>query len=212
MKIRYLFVGIILIAVLVAAVFIVKKFRPLTQPKISSAADAKAKGPVNAPIEIIEYSDFQCPACKMAQPVINEILILYPNKVRIVYRHFPLAGHQFAPMAHQAAECAAKQQKFWPMHDKLYADQEKWSLGAMNPSQSFLEYAQQNNLDLDAFALCLANADVANEILEEKQEGQTLLIKSTPTFFVNGKRFLGAKELKEQGIPFINEELKSQSS
>jgi protein-disulfide isomerase len=187
-----------------------RHFKPA--PKISRilAQDLKAKGPANAPIEIIEYSDFECPACKLAQGVLTEIDTAYPNKVRLVFRHFPLPVHARAPVAHQAAECAARQNRFWPYHDQLYNEQEKWTTGP-GPTLILIQYAKDTGLDLDTFAACITDASVTAEIIKEKREGQALLIHSTPTFFVNGTRFVGAKELKEQGIPYIQKELQSGS-
>jgi protein-disulfide isomerase len=210
MKAKFLWTGIILVAGLAGAVILYRHFKPT--PKISriQAQDLKARGPANAPIEIVEYSDFECPACKLAQPVLAEIEMSYPRKVRLVFRHFPLPVHMRAPVAHQAAECAAQQNRFWLYHDRLYNEQEQWTTGP-SPTQMLIQYAADTGLNLDIFADCLADPNVTAQIIKEKQEGQSLLIHSTPTFFINGTRFAGAKELKEQGIPHIQKELQAGS-
>src|SRR5207249_9420325 len=86
-----------------------------------AAANAEGKGPKTAPIEIVEFSDFQCPYCQKANPTVEQVLSTYGDRIHFVYRHFPLPNHPNAQPAAEAAQCAAEQDKFWPYHDKLFA-------------------------------------------------------------------------------------------
>src|SRR4051812_21808433 len=111
---RYVLTGIALIGFLAAAVFLVKKNRPVAVlPTVNvvtseNSSGPKARGTENAPILIEEYSDFQCPACQKAEPILTGILRDYPGKVQIVFHHFPLPGHKWSGISHQSAECANK--------------------------------------------------------------------------------------------------------
>ncbi len=127
MKYRYALTGVVLAAVLAAGIFFMKKTRPVSTASKTETNFPKAQGPVDAPIELIEYSDFQCPACQRAEASLKRIFDAYPGKIRFAFRHFPLPGHRWSPLAHQAAECAARKGKFWEFHDRLYANQQIWS-------------------------------------------------------------------------------------
>jgi len=166
----------------------------------------KTKGSWNAPIEIVEFSDFQCPACKHAQPVIEKLFKDYPGNIKMTYRHFPLAGHRWSPLAHQCAECAARQNKFWEYHDRMYAEQERWSV-LTDPTETFMQYAKDFNLDLDQFGTCVGDEKVTARITKEKEEGVNRQVRSTPTFFINHERFVGSKELETNGTKFIRKKL-----
>ncbi len=201
---KYILTGFILVALLVGIVFIQKRGGTNV---IGTAIDqSKAKGPITAKLQLVEFSDFQCPACKRAQPVLNALAQNYEGKLRIVYRHFPLQGHAFAKPAHQAAECAARQGKFWQYHDKLYDQQEVWS-ALKDPMQRFVEYAVETGLQLNQFGDCMADQKVTDEIFAEKADGERLKIASTPTFFINGERFVGSVELASKGEAYIRETL-----
>ncbi|MBI3317366.1 MAG: DsbA family protein [Candidatus Omnitrophica bacterium] len=200
MNSRYLFTGLIIIFILATGVFFLKKKMPPSNLKPSTVLSAgeKIKGPAEAPVEIIEYSDFQCPACRDAQPVLTKLLAEYPEKIRIVFHHFPLPSHRWAAMAHQAAECAHEQGKFWEYHDVLYQNQSSWSK-LMNPAETFLRDAGEMGLQLDDFVQCLSSEKVKRRILEEKAVGQKLQVSSTPTLFINGERLVGPIELQAKG-------------
>ncbi len=200
---KAIILGLVIVVVVAGAVLIQKGSIGATG-KINDPA--KAKGKASAKIQIVEYSDFQCPACKRALPVVEKIMNAYPGKINFQFRNFPLSGHQWAKTAHQAAQCAAEQKKFWPYHDKLYAEQEKWSV--LNDVMTrFVGYAQEVGLNLDKFGSCLANEQITQKILAERDEGVQLKVRSTPTFFINGKRFVGSRELDETADAFIRSEL-----
>ena len=96
---------------------------PYQPPRLAVAAEGQAKGPKDAPITIVEFSDFECPFCSKGEEVIQQVLAKYPGKIRLVYRDFPLPFHSHAQKAAEAAQCAGEQGKYWEMHGKLFANQ-----------------------------------------------------------------------------------------
>ena len=206
-KTKYFLTGVVLTGLLAAGIFMIQKSRPpVVFSNIETGTDLKSKGPLEAPVRIVEYSDFQCPACRMAEPAITKIMTDYPGKVYFVFRHFPLAGHRWSAISHQAAECANREGKFWPYHDRVYEQQAQWSV-LPNPSEAFLSYAKEMGISIDSFATCMANEKVRADIMEEKQKGEALKVESTPTFFVNGERVVGAVELQKKGTELIRKAL-----
>ena len=206
MNSRYVLVGIILAVALAAGVVVFKKQRHVEPPKRIEEEGLKSKGPVDAPVQIVEYSDFQCPACQLAQAQLDQVMADYAGKVRIIFYHFPLPGHLWSGMVHQAAECANRTGKFWPYHDRLYKEQKTWSV-SLNPAEFFLNYARDLGLSPDKFAACLADAQTSRHVMAEKARGENLQISSTPTFFINGERVVGPVELREKGINMIRKGL-----
>ncbi|MBI4115408.1 MAG: thioredoxin domain-containing protein [Candidatus Omnitrophica bacterium] len=195
-KFRYILSGFLLIGVLIGMV-LVFRFR-LPKAQSTSAHFPRAQGPRDAPIQIVEYSDFQCPACQVAQQALNEILSASEGRIRVIYRHFPLRNHRWAPLAHHAAECAAKQGNFWRYHDALYGGQSSWSGNTEVPIETFMSYAKDSGLELDQFANCLTDTRIDDEIQEEILAGESLGVRSTPSFFVNGKLVVGADALRAE--------------
>ncbi len=210
MKLKKVAFGIILIAILVIAVISVRTLRKpgnSMAPTASQVSDqAKVKGPTNAKITLVEYSDFQCPACQAAVPLVHELLAKYPNDIQVVYRHFPLQMHLWSPVAHQSAECAHSQGKFWEYHDLLYDKQKEWS-GQANPTDKFLEYAKSISLNIDQFASCLSDPKITEKVNADRNNGESIQIKSTPTFFLNGERLVGPAELKIRGENIVRTQL-----
>lgn len=203
---RYVLAGAVLMTVLVSGVLLAKKSNAPVEPPKAQSLGPRIKGPADAPVEIIEYSDFQCPACQRAQQTLHDLWGKYPGKLRMVYKHFPSSGHQWSAVAHQAAECAAEQNRFWDFHDRLFKDQALWAVPE-NPTAAFIRYAQELGLDLDAFGSCLSNEAVKKRIMDDKQSGLTLKVNSTPTFFVNGERVVGHVELGLKGEAVIRKAL-----
>lgn len=197
--------GLIVLAVIVAAVFLMQRLQSRTPSGVHSDRN-KTKGSSFANLEIVEFSDFQCPACKRAQEALENILKKYQGRIRVSYHHFPLSGHRWSKIAHQAGECAARQGKFWPYHDRLYAQQETWSFQE-DPSPTFIQYAKDTGLNLDRFGACLADEKVTEAILKEKEQGLKLQVASTPSFFIGDKRFVGFQELENNGEAFIRKKL-----
>jgi len=151
-----------------------------------------SKGPENAPITIVEFSDFQCPFCAKAAPVVQQIVDTYGDKVRIVYRDFPLSSiHPDAQKAAEAAECADDQGKFWEFHDLLYANQDKMSVNDLK------QFAKNLGLDSNTFDKCLDSGKHEVEVKKDMQDGINMGVTGTPSFFINGQYLSGAQPFLE---------------
>jgi protein-disulfide isomerase len=202
-QLRYILSGGIILLLITGAVFAVRSYRGKTIPFVHlRTAPEKARGPVDAPIQITDFSDFRCGACKKALPVIAGLEKTYPGKIRVIFKHFPLPNHAWSPLAHQAAECANRAGVFWPYMELLFRDQEKWPTVA-NPGEIFLGYAQALRLNVNMFAQCLTDPKIKEIVTEESREGEALQIKSTPTFFINAERLVGAVELEMRAHAII---------
>jgi protein-disulfide isomerase len=146
----------------------------------------QVKGQPLARTTLIEYSDLQCPACRAYYPVVKKLADDFRGKIRIVYRHYPLTKlHRNAYMAALAAEAAAKQGKFWEMHDLLFERQEQWS-GSSDVKKVFIEYAKEMGLNAEQFAKDIDSSDVSSKVDTDIASGNKGQVKATPTFFLNG--------------------------
>ncbi|MFA6599987.1 MAG: thioredoxin domain-containing protein [Candidatus Omnitrophota bacterium] len=201
--VRYAFAGIVIVAAVAGAVLFVRYRGAVNlSPKGPALAGEKSKGPAGAPVQIIEFSDFRCGACRKAEGVLSQLESDYPGKIRIVFKHFPLPNHAWSPVAHQAAECAHRGGVFWPYMQRLFQEQDKWPLGA-NPAQTFLVYAQELGLNPEVFAKCLVDPEVKEVVARESREGDVLKVQATPTFFINGERMVGPVALEMQAPSVI---------
>ena len=144
-------------------------------------------GPDSAEVKIVEWSDFQCPYCSRAGPTLEQVQKEYGDRVQIAFKHMPLPMHSKAQAAHQAAEAAHKQGKFWEMHDKIFANQRGMS------EAKYLEYAQQIGLNLDKFKTDLGSSNVQQRIAADLAQASKLGVTGTPAFFVNGRFLSGAQ-------------------
>ena len=139
-------------------------------------------GPPHAPVSVVEYGDFECPTCKQAAPAVKLLLERFPNRVCVVFRHFPLeALHPHAFQAAEAAECAAGQGKFWPMHDLLFEHQAHLGKRDLN------HYAEQLGLDMARFNAEMDDEVYRQRIREHMESALASHLKATPGFFVNGR-------------------------
>jgi len=163
-------------------------------------AGAQVKGPANAPVTIVEFSDFQCPFCARVVPTLKRIEEEYKDNVRIVWKHLPLEIHKDAVGAALAAESAAKQGKFWEFHDVLFANQKK--LGPEDVKQ----HAKELRLDMKRFETDLLNSEDQKRIDADVAEAKALGINGTPGIFVNG-RFVEGAQPYEVFAKIIDEEL-----
>jgi protein-disulfide isomerase len=152
-----------------------------------AAADSPARGPANAPIEIIEFSDFQCPFCLRADPTVRQVLSTYGDRIHFVYRHYPLPNHPNARPAAEAAVCAADQDKFWAYHDQLFANQNR--LGTADLKQ----HAADLGLDTAKFNACVDGQQSKARVDADLRTGQEAGVDGTPAFFVNGRLLSGAQ-------------------
>ncbi|MBF0614623.1 MAG: DsbA family protein [Magnetococcales bacterium] len=160
-----------------------------------------AKGESKAPVTIVEFSDFECPYCRRAQAVLKKVQEAYGNKVRFVFRHYPLPFHTKAPKASEAAQCAADQGKFWPMHDLLFEDKSGLEVADLKKA------AKTVGLDQAAFDACLDSGKHGARVTADLTEGKKLGVTGTPTFFINGVRVVGAQPF-EKFKSVIDDELK----
>jgi protein-disulfide isomerase len=149
-----------------------------------------AIGPDNAPITIVEFSDYQCPFCRRwHQEVYEPLLAAYPGKIKLVYRNLPLTSiHPDAMGAAEAAMCAGEQDAYWQYHEKLFNGE---TLG----SQAYLQYAQELSLNMDKFQSCLNDHKYKPAIESDSDFAVNMGISSTPTFFINGLAVVGAQPL-----------------
>ncbi len=146
------------------------------------------KGSENSPVTLVEFADFQCPYCATAYPILEEVLKEYDGKVRFNYKHFPLISiHRNAVPAATAAEAAGLQGKFWEMYSLLYSRQQDWS-NEPSAGKKFEEYASELDLDVEKFKSDMTSDALAKKIDDQRNEGISLGVNSTPTFFLNGKR------------------------
>lgn len=146
------------------------------------------KGNASSSVIIIEYSDFQCPACRSYYPIVREITTEYADKIAFVYRHFPLINiHPNAEFAARAAEAAHKQGKFWEMHDLLFEKQNEWARVA-NISPVFESYATLLGLSIEQFKVDFVSDEVKDLVRAERVHAVKAGLNSTPTFFINGEK------------------------
>lgn len=164
-----------------------------------TAAD-HVNGAENAPATLIEYSDFQCPACASYHPLIKQLLKdVGTSTVRLVARNFPLPMHENADEAARAAEAAARQNKYWEMHDLLFERQSFWE-SETKPDQKFLSYADLLGLNTTTFMADYNSDEVKNRVQSDVSAGTAAGVDRTPTFFLNGERLYN--------LPTSYEELK----
>lgn len=146
------------------------------------------KGEPNSKVVLAEYSDFQCPACKSAEPSVKAILGEFGTQIRFEYHHFPLIEmHKNAMGAGIAAEAAGKQGKFWEMHDKLFETQDDWS-ESTTAKDMFKKYAADLGLNAESFAKDLEDPALKAKVEAGRKDGEIKNVNSTPTFFLNGKK------------------------
>lgn len=146
------------------------------------------QGPSEAKVTLVEYADFECPACAAYQPVLKDVKNIFKDELRFVYRSFPLSMHRNAFASALAAEAAGKQGKFWEMHDLLYAKQKEWSGKTAEDRGLFEKYATELGLNLDQFKADVASDELRTKVEEQKASGEDLNVRGTPTFFLNGEQ------------------------
>ena len=146
-----------------------------------------SKGPENAAVTLVEFSDFQCPFCRRVNPTFEKIEQEYGDKVRVVFKHLPLSIHAKAPAAHAASEAAHRQGKFWEMHDKIFANQRDLS------ESNYDKWAGELGLDVAKFTADRQAAEVKRRVSRDASEAAALGVTGTPAFFINGKFFSGAQ-------------------
>ena len=168
---------------------------------VAVAPDDPSLGGANAPVTVVEFSDFQCPFCLRVAPTLKRLRDAYGDRVRIVWKDFPLTSiHPQAFKAAEAGQCAREQGKFWEYHDRLFANQQ-----ALQP-ESLKKYATELGLDAAKFNACLDTAKYAERVQEHMGVGNSLGVSSTPSLFINGRLVSGAHPY-ETFAAIIDEEL-----
>ena len=158
-------------------------------------SDSHAKGPANAKVTVVEFGDFQCPACGSAYPVVSQILGEYKDKVRFVYRNYPLPVHKNAKVAAQAAEAAGAQGKYFEMYDALFGNQKAWSESDKALDDYFVKYAKELKLDVEKFTKEVKENKYNAKIEKDISDGNAVGVNATPTFYINGVEQVG-------GLPY----------
>lgn len=150
-----------------------------------------------AEVIVVQYSDFECPACRSYYLMMREMLVQFGDRVAFVYRHFPLNEiHRDAELAARAAEAAGKQGKFWEMHDLLYEKQNEWS-GASDVSTKFESYARLLSLNIELFKADIDSKDIIKLVRAQRQSAIELGLQATPSFFINGRQIQNPASVEE---------------
>ncbi|MFO7588726.1 MAG: thioredoxin domain-containing protein [Gemmatimonadota bacterium] len=160
----------------------------LEPPRVDVAAVGPAKGPEDAPVTIVEFSDFECPFCLRIHPTLQRVMEEYEGRVRLVYRQFPLTSiHPNAWKAAEASLCANDQGKFWELHDAMFAQPGGLDVASLKVKAADL------GLDTEAFAACLDSGERADQVAADFEAGQDLGVSGTPALFINGRYLTGAQ-------------------
>ena len=195
-----LFLGIILATVLIIGGAVFAFSRPATAPKVNQEllvrTDSPKIGSPSASVTLVDFGDFQCPACGAYYPVVKKLMQTYKDSLTLVFRHFPLPSHANAMPAARAAEAAGKQGKFWEMHDKLYETQRDWST-EKNAPDVFSGYAKELGLNVEQFTKDMGSGDVQKRIDNDVVDANTIGINATPTFFLNGEKIINPRSFEE---------------
>jgi protein-disulfide isomerase len=183
---------------------VVVRLQPPPAIRVEVSTDgAPVRGAADAPVTVVEFSDFECPFCKQTQPTLKQLFERYPGKVRLAYRDFPLDSiHPQARRAAEAARCAHDQGKFWEYHDVLFTESPRLAL------EDLRRYAGQAGVDVTKFDSCLAAGTHKAAVQRDLDEGNRLGVTGTPAFFINGRALTGAQPL-EAFARLIEQELAS---
>jgi len=174
-------------------------------PRVNVEANGPSKGPADAPVTMIEFSDYQCPFCKRAEPTVVALMQKYPTQLRLVYRHMPLDGlHPRARAAAIAAVCAEQQGKFWEYHDLLFANQQALADADLE------KYAADLGLDAAKFKTCRQDPASENRVNVDATAARAAGLTGTPAFFVNGILISGARPI-EDFTRWIDQEIAAKS-
>ncbi len=184
----------IAIVVIAGAVLLFLKGNPPAHVPLADAGrlvrdDSDMTGSKDAKVTLVEFGDYECPFCGALNPVIEKLLADYKDNkdFNYVFRNFPLAQHQYAKLAAEAAEAAGAQGKFWDMHNKIFDNQNSWT-GNSQPLDIFTSFAQILGLDINKFKDAVQNNQAQDKITEDLDDGNALGVNATPTLYLNGKQ------------------------
>lgn len=164
---------------------------PPPPPAVVQFDDLKGRpseGPDNAPVTLVQFSDFHCPFCQRLEPTLTQVMKDYQGKVRKVWRHFPLPMHAGSARTHQAAECANQQGKFWAFHDKAFAH-----FGSTQGDEALNKIAEESGLNMKKFKKCMESQDSKDAVQKDITKGSASGVRGTPATFVNGRIMVGAQ-------------------
>lgn len=190
-------VKLVVVGVLIFGAFAIWKYGFAPEETTSTGSDSLTevtdkdwvKGKDDAPVTLIEYTDFQCPACGAYYPILEQVSKEMGDQVKIVIRHFPLMQiHPNALPAARAAEAAGRQGKFWEMYDLLFTNQKEWSSAADPLKSIFPAYAGRIGIDVEQFKKDMSDSSLDDKITTDRETGNDLKINGTPSFFLNGKK------------------------
>jgi protein-disulfide isomerase len=171
------------------------------QVKDIALEDSPSKGNPAAPVLIVEFADFQCPACRAARPIVEEAMKKHDGQTRLVFKHFPLAIHQYAEKAARGARAAQTQGKFWEMYAVLFDNQDRLSPPVVD------ELAKGLGLDMAKFNKDIDSESVADAVARDRKQGERLDIQSTPTLYINGRQFPATPDFAEELSEWIELEV-----
>lgn len=187
-----------------AATLITLLARQMNLGPVRAVPAFRAFGPKTAEIQIYEYTDFACPACRAAHLQLEDMLKLYNGHIALNFKHYPLMSvHKWSFHAAAYADCAGEQGKFGEYAALLFENQAAWGLAGKKPAE-FFDYAKKLKLDLAAFEACSNKDETIKRVKLEMAEGDLKGVEATPTFFINGKRAVGADQLLDAAKHFDN--------
>lgn len=202
---KFIVIALAIILFLGFGTFAILGSKKKASAPITMSSSGWVTGNPNSKVTVVEFADFQCPACLAFKPTMDKLRKDYGGKVKIVFKHFPLKqAHPNALSAGIASEAAGRQNKFWEYHDLLYENQQVWS-PLPDPTSDFLKYAKDLKLDIDKFKKDLKDKALKDIVNAQSDEGIKIGVNATPTIYINGE-FMGVpryEDLKKK----IDEEL-----
>lgn len=182
---------------------------PISKDILIPANEIKTGGIVNgeyiaasdsAKLTLVEFGDYECPACEQYHPLVKKILTDYAGKITFVFRNYPLSQHKNAQISAQAAEATGLQNKYWQMHDKIFESSTEWN-GSSNAKDIFIGYAEKLGLDVNKFKTDIDSSAIKDKIKADVTDGNLIRLSATPTYYLNG--------IKLESLPANYADLKS---
>lgn len=199
---------ILLIVVCAGAVYGLRTTMVRNSQSVTAEMPARMRGNMQAELKIVEYIDFQCPACANGAKILHQYLEKYPSQILLEVKYFPLAMHAHGMESAVYSECAAQQGKFWPYFDLLIEKQKQWAeLIDANPALRWI--GQEAGLNLGKLDACLKGEEAGKVVSRDMTEGQALGVQSTPTYFINRVMVVGTISLEKQLKEYFKENVAS---
>ena len=207
----YALIGGVLLLAIVAGLWFMRSAQQTPAVSVASgspgAQPPQVKGRADAPVTIEEFGDYQCPPCGSLHPELEKITADYGDRVRLIFRHYPLVRiHPNALTAAHAAEAAGLQGKFWEMHNQLYRGQKSWER-AGDARSAFIAYARELGLDAERFARDMSGEGVDTRVVADHERARSLGVDSTPVIFVNGRKLTFTAQIGKDLRAAIDEAL-----